>query len=64
VERAKIVMEGVVQKGVVYCEVKWLFLIAMGWGRAVDGSLRTLARGAWSGIRVGEQRVLVGSFEI
>ena len=45
-ERTKIVVKGIVQKSVVYCEVIWLLLAACAASRCwtVNRSLRPLAR--------------------
>lgn len=65
-ERTKIVVKGIVQKSVVYCEVIWLLLAACTASRcwAVNSSLRPLARRAWRDIRIGKRGVLVWGFKV
>lgn len=60
VERAKIVVEGIVQKSVVDGEVVWLLTLR----DLVDCSLRALPRRPWFGIRVGKQGMLGRRFRV
>lgn len=58
VKRAKVVVEGVVEKSIIYCEIVGL-LVVLG-GSGLDIALRSLPRRPRSLVGVGKQRVGIG----
>ncbi len=66
VKRAKVVVEGIVEEGIVNGEVEGLLVVGSSkcWGGTIDGSLGSLARRPGRSGRVGEKCVLIGGFYI